>query len=160
MTTSIARVTLNGVEVGSLPAETYYTLIAEVRGDSRLYVAQTLNLLGCVWRLAWRTVLVLPATWFTLLAAVVVLSPTEAAALVVVIREATPEILVYGVARFLTWTFCFTAIGLTIKSVLFGRVPFGYVNQFDQVISDRVRQCLEVPAEGDISVVVGGVSPA
>lgn len=48
MTASIARVHVNGIEVGSLPTETYNAIANKVRKDRRLYLAWVFAATGAV----------------------------------------------------------------------------------------------------------------
>lgn len=145
--TPIARVTLNDVEIGSVPAETYYGILAAGRRNVRLYLAQAWNLLGCAWRLLLRTLMLQPVVWFTIAAAFVMAQDGSAELVVEYARTAEAAELIADMANLGGKVFVLTLSFTLIFSVALGR-PFGFENVFHGALIDQLRLLLEVPTTG------------
>jgi hypothetical protein len=158
----VFRVFVNQVDVGALPEQDYRAIVADakrqVKGSRRVYLAQALNLIGCTWHLAKFFVLLMPLVSFFVVVFGVLAVPTEMAQALTLLRQMpAPELV--AALRTLIWVFGIltsVAAGLTFA---FTGYEFGYVNQFDSAINERIslriRSILEVPAEGDVAVQVG-----
>ncbi|MDF9779258.1 hypothetical protein [Pseudomonas baetica] len=152
MSASIARVHVNGIEVGSLPLETYNTIVACVRQDRRLYLAFTVKLLGVGLRmLLWGTCAV-PVFLMIAFAFVLLAEPASITDLIATARAATPE----AITAALKATLLFTWIGMLVLvpavMAMFCPSLLAFSNPFTDAINRDVRSMLEVPAEGRVWV--------
>ncbi len=153
MTKATARVYVNDVEVGALPADQYRRVVADVRRNRWLYVAQLGNLLWALWSFIVMALRMMPIVFFMPLLAMTLLAPEMVTAMIATIRSATPEEITYSVRSYLSITFLLTLFSMFF-TVIFTGVRFGYIDQFNLQVSQRLRSLLEVPAEGNVMVVV------
>lgn len=161
----VCRVFVNQVEVGALPEQDYHNLVAEakreVKGDRRLYLAQTVNLLGCIIRSAKITLFTIPMLLFLGVATGILFAPNVMADTVTALRQAS-SVEVIAAMRTIVLTFSAAAVlALALGAALTG-YEFGYFNQFQSAISERIslriRAIMEVAADGDVEVHIEKVS--
>lgn len=159
MASSVARVYLNDVEVGSLPSSQYEAIVKDARQDKRLYLRQALNVIATVLRFFINAYRYIPHAWFNLLVIVVIAdslwpglgSDFMAALMKMTKTEPKASLDVFRIALF--WGFAFTSFSMLL-GMASGSLTFGAVNEFDCAINRRIRAILEVPAEGQMTVVV------
>lgn len=154
----VFRVFVNQVDVGALPEQDYRAILSEakreVKGDIRLYLAQALNLIGCLFRATKLFVQFMPVTMFLGGALALFAAPDEVEMLIAAIRAATPAEVTNCLRMMLLWT----ALGVTIilLAAVIAGYGFGYIDQFQSAIGERVnlriRRLLEVPADGEMTV--------
>jgi hypothetical protein len=149
----VARVYVNEVEVGSLPAVHYARVVREAWSCKGLYVMQALNIAAVVLRAALAVVRFIPWVWFLALACAAVFAPEALRETFARMSTATPTQLVDAVRQALDGAAVLSVV-VCGTTVVLGVERFGYVNQFDEVISQRIRRILEVPAEGSMRVSV------
>lgn len=159
MTTEIARIYVNNIEVGALPASQYESIVSDARNDRRIYLRQVLNVLGVLFRFLVTSFEYIPQAWFGMLVAIVIgdsISPGFGAGLITEIEKLfkVGQVgLLDAVRMALFWGYTFALTG-SLFAMAFGRMTFGAVNEFDSSINRRIREILEVPSEGQMTVVV------
>jgi hypothetical protein len=152
--TAIARVFVNNIEVGSLPAAEYDRLSSAAYGDQRLWAATFLSLLGAVWRILGRTVAAMPAVLLASAATMALVVPGPTAELVHALRALPPEQLFAGFLRVLSMVGTLGLVVVPMLDALRGRNPGDFVNPFDAAVANQIRQRLEVPSDGALRVEV------
>ena len=154
MTASIARVHDNGIEVGSLPAETYNAIANKVRKDRRLYLAWGFAAAAALLNLLARFYRSLPSVVVGLLLLCAAISPETFTGIVAELKTANPDAITYAVRKLLGFICITFAVMAPMVAILFpGFVRFQ--SPFDQALSREIRSLLEVPAEGLLKVVIG-----
>nr|WP_228857543.1 hypothetical protein [Pseudomonas syringae] len=151
MKTAIARIAVNGIEVGSIPQLTYEEIVKSVRAQRRLYLAYGYNVLKGAWRALVLLLQAIPTFFVAALAVAILFDPDSFSAMFEWARSADAaqvtgsfrSLLIYT-ATFLTWL-------LPLIVFLFPG-HFAVANPFDRAISRRIRGLLEVPTEGEITV--------
>lgn len=103
MKSSIARVSVNGIEVGSLPADTYHALVKSVRRDRMLYLAWVAAAVKTVGRLLLRFYLGLPRVIGVLVLFIAAVSPETLTAMVVDFRAAEPQEITEALRKLIGW---------------------------------------------------------
>ncbi|MDZ5605334.1 hypothetical protein SJI00_21395 [Pseudomonas sp. RP23018S] len=153
MTSTIARVHVNGIEVGSLPAKTYHAIVRSVRKDRRLYLAWGFAAAGSVLRTLIKfyiSVLSVLLGFFLLLA---LFSPDSFTSVLIYMRAADPAAFTEGLRKLLGCIgLVFTLMAPTI-AILFPRY-FPFQSPFDDALSRKIRSLLEVPTEGSLRIVI------
>ncbi|MFL1449210.1 hypothetical protein ACI77O_12515 [Pseudomonas tritici] len=153
MTASIARVHVNGIEVGSLPTETYNAIAKKVRKDRRLYLAWVFAAAGAVLRMLTRFYSSLPSVVVGLLLLCAAVSPETFTGMVAELKTADPEAITQGVRKLLGFICTIFTVTVPLVAVLFpGYVRFQ--SPFDQALSREIRGLLEVPTEGSLKIVI------
>jgi hypothetical protein len=161
MQNAIARVYVNQVEVGSLPADQYRRIVDEVRsevnGDLRLYLAQAFNLARCVARFVIFILEFVPFFCFLTLTLLALATPNALTSLLAAISQATPAEMTQGIRMALLVLGGGSTFAFLLVSLIAGH-GFGYINQFSSNIgtriSLRIREILKVPADGDMMIKV------
>jgi hypothetical protein len=153
MTTEIARIYVNNIEVGSLPAYVYRKIVGEVRRDKRLYFAQAMNWIWVAIQIALSMLQYAPFTLVVFCIFGLSVGYDAMVDLVKISRTAPPEEVVRFMVTVFASAIAFNAIvlGFGLGS---GSLRLGYTNHFDNTINRRVRMLLEVPAEGDLTVLI------
>jgi len=154
MTASIARVHVNGIEVGSLPTETYNAIANKVRKDRRLYLAWVFAATGAVLNMLARFYTSLPSVVVGLFLLCAAFSPETFTGIEAEVKTAKPDAITHTVRKLLGFICIAFAVMVPMVAVLFpGYVRFQ--SPFDQALSREIRSLLEVPTEGLLNVVIG-----
>lgn len=153
MTAAIARVFVNEIEVGALPADQYNKIVKTVRTDRRLYVAQALNYFNVAWRFLVLTLRFVPVLWFIMLVLAEIIQPSSVTDFIASMRQATPAEVNHAICWALGAGWIFSMVVVTFCMGL-GVYPTGVVDEFDGKINRHIRSLLEVPAEGTMTVIV------
>jgi len=157
MTATVARVEVNGIEVGSLPVDLYNGIVQEVRSDKSLYLKELRTAFVAVGRLiAFLPVMIVMAGM-----ALIVFQPETVADALAALMKATPQqiahalrmvVIVISVVSALAYVL---ALGLvSLRSRAFKTNGRQLPAVFDREINRRIRALLEVPAEGDMTVTI------
>jgi uncharacterized membrane-anchored protein len=152
MTTATARVYVNNVEVGALPVEHYRRMVAEVRKERWLYLAQLGNLLSVAMNILTMMLRMFPILLCAPLLAMAALSPETMTAVIELLRTAAAAEITHTLQSYLSIITLLTFFSVFIAAV-FSNFRFGYVDQFDLRINERLRTLMEVPAEGSVTVI-------
>lgn len=152
MTASIARVQVNGIEVGSLPIETYNAIAKNVRKDRRLYLAWVIETIMTALRLLYRFLSAMPSLVVGLFLLWVVVSPDTFTVLLTDLRAADPQAITDGLSKLLRYTFTTLIVSIPLAPLLFPRI-IRFQNPFDAALSRQIRSQLEVPTEGELTII-------
>ncbi|WP_429359308.1 hypothetical protein [Paraburkholderia sp. GAS32] len=153
MTNAVARVYVNKIEVGTLPADVYNKIVKDVRADRRLYLGQAWNYICVAYAFLARSILQVPVFWFVALLMCEVLGPSNVTDFITAMRQATPAEVNHAICWMLGAGSLVSMIVVAFCMYL-GAYPSGVVDEFDRKINHQVRSLLEVPAQGDMMVVV------
>jgi hypothetical protein len=152
----IAHVYVNNIEVGALPASQYREICTRSRKTWQLYVLQVLNMIKVVLRMSFTAFRDIPWLYFFLAAlGVVCLADSEWQGIIDAVRGLSlSEALGYARKALLYgWTFNMFA-HLTEILLTSSASRYGFTNHLDAAIGQELRRILEVPAEGDVMVIV------
>ncbi|MDF4211133.1 hypothetical protein P2W50_31265 [Pseudomonas protegens] len=150
MSSSIARIHVNGVEVGSLPLETYQSIVSGVKKDRRLHLALAYGFVGGVIRVLLAGLRHAPWIAGALIGLFAVASPETFAQFLVELKAADPADITRFIGVSAKAAFWMASFG----SVFIVMIKAGFRNPIDEAISLKIRTALEVPAEGRIRVQV------
>ena len=153
----IARVYLNDVEVGSLPAVQYQRIVKDAKRDWRLYVLQWLNIIGFSLRCAVMCLRLTPWVWFYLSIIALIFAPEELSQVITEYGQATPLEVTRAYAKMVVFGASISAVCLSIIVAIGKSHVYGYVNKFDEAIKNELRRLLEVPTEGEMMVVCSDI---
>lgn len=151
--TEVARIRVNGVEVGSLPAEQYRQIHRQPYRDWEAYLSQLWVALDVCYRTLLYSFACLPVL-VVFIIGISALAPGQLSEMADFFRTATSA----EVERFVQISFAYSwalvAFGFVICCVLTGamRQRLGCRNVFREHADYRVRQVLEVSAKGEVSV--------
>lgn len=153
--TSIARIYVNQVEVGALPASQYHSVVKQIRSDGRLYVLQGFNFVEVLIRFLLATFRLVPSMWFLVAVILAIWAPEAITEFVASFQKFSPSEVSQGFQRMLLWSVLFNGVALMAHvGFAAGFQPYGYINMIDRAVSRRIREVLEVPAEGELMVTV------
>jgi len=153
----IAKIHINNIEVGSLPAEEYEAIVKAVKSDWRVYLSQALNILRVALRLAVTVLRLVPWAWFVLLFLAMLAAPTEVTAVISALQKASPEAITHGIQQAIIAGIVLSVAAVFVSVISGNSIAFGFVDHFNQAINQRLRYILEEPAEGDVMVIVRDV---
>lgn len=151
MTSSIARVHVNGIEVGTLPADTYNAIVKNVRQTRRLYLAWALAAAGLVLRKVFQFIRAMPGVLIGLLFILLMVSPENFTQLLANVRAAEPDEITKSLRGFFH-LIATAAIVFLPTTAIFAPRSWQFQSPFDSEISRQIRRLLEVPSEGDLLV--------
>lgn len=153
---AIARVYVNNIEVGTIPASQYEKIRQRVRGDWRLYLLQGFNTIKVLIRFSLVAFNQIPWLWFLLTTiGVVFLSDSDWQATINAIKAMSlGDLTSYG-RKALVYSWVFNMLALLLAMGFHGSASrYGFVSHFDDAVSHDLRHILEVPTEGDVMVSV------
>jgi len=149
---AILRVSVNGIEVGSLPEGLYEEIRKDVRRNKWLYVRQGFSFLNAILVvlsrfLAYAAIL---SVLFSMLVAVA--SPDTTATVWAALMKATPDQVANGFRSMAGLVLFVTGLCMLAMLCLKGFSYFGAVDVFQREINHYVRTVLEVPSEGPMTI--------
>jgi hypothetical protein len=152
MSSSIARIKVNGIEVGSLPVETYNEIVSSARQERRLYVAYAFRAVALILRLLIRSTAIVPGVLLFALTFFLIFEPASFTDLLTSLRESSPKEITSALRAtvFGTWGVMVIFFPLLLGSLTPSQVAFK--NPFEDAVNQRVRSILEVPTEGPLCV--------
>lgn len=154
MSIAVARVYVNDVGVGALPADQYKTIVDEIGRDRKIYLAQALNFYGVILRGFSMLLKIVPFMLFYILCIGILFSPESISAIVLAeIQRANIDECVQTIRQIIIASIVLSIVVLICASLL-SNYRYGYVNQFDNEINKRIRDLLEVPAAGHMRVTI------
>ncbi|MFZ6774572.1 hypothetical protein ACO0LB_17855 [Undibacterium sp. SXout7W] len=156
MTSSIARVFINHVEVGSVPLDTYRDLVAGSWKTPRLYLAQMLNLLYVIIKFGIGFVTALPVLVFGCVGAAAWLAPDELQKSFTFLQTCTAAELVLLIQHIGSPLFVIYIMIQGFRGTV-SNTSFGFINQFSAYTNRQLRLMLEMPVEGDVIVIEGKI---
>ncbi|WP_034302988.1 hypothetical protein [Herbaspirillum sp. RV1423] len=151
---SIAHVYIHDVEVGSVPLEQYKAILAEIRRDKRLYLAQAGEYLAASTRFVIDLVRLYIFVLGTMVSAYAIYCAysdfgTDAIAS---FQNATPAQLSEGLRVLLFASVLFAFMAIALQVMFWNKRLFQARSEFQVAIHRRICKLLEVPSEGPMRV--------
>ncbi|EIB3086664.1 hypothetical protein ACM3MO_004946 [Escherichia coli] len=153
MNAGIAVIKVNNIEVGSMPISQYEEIVKSVKKDWRTRVAVVFSYVGFVWKFIIR----LWSYFVQSFAVIIALSmlyffshPAETTQFVIELRNASSETIAEGIRSVTNICVFLTIIASTLSFFIKG-TPV-YVSASENSINKKIREVMEVPAEGPVSV--------
>lgn len=143
-------VSVNGVDAGEISDARYARIRRNVFFDVRLYVAQFINVMGCLYRALDSLIWTLPILVFWGAAGCYFFAPESFATALHAIQTVTKDELVAAIPTALNLLVMVSFMYL-VASMIGGR-NFGFVNRFDEAVAADVRRFINCPAEGYVNL--------
>ena len=161
MSNAVFRVLVNQVEVGAIPEQDYRAIVAtvteQVKADRFLYLQQAGNLMYGTFVVVSTALKFVPVMLFLLFVGGVLGAPGMVTELIDQVRASTSAQVTQGLRQLVVWTGMLSVFSFPVAVLLTG-YEFGFVNKFKSAKSERIsfhiRALLEVPAEGEVAVLV------
>ncbi|AMB86010.1 hypothetical protein AWM79_12155 [Pseudomonas agarici] len=134
MTSSIARIHVNGIEVGSLPAETYQAIAKNVRKDRRLYLAWVISAAWAVVRMLLKFYGALPSVVVGLFLLCAAVSSETFTGILTDLKAAEPEAVTEGLRRLLGFICIIFTVTVPVVAVFVSWI---------HPLSKPIRRCFE-----------------
>ncbi len=152
---AIARVYVNGIEVGSMPVEKHKEIKSESKKALRLYAYQALNMSGIVLKMVFLSIRVIPLFWFFGIILSLYLDLAAVADFIDGLRAAPSMDIAQTIKEIIGTTLTITNVSV---SVAFAVVPsfrrqMGLIDYFKGFTEHRIKQTLEVSDQGPVEVV-------
>lgn len=161
---AIARIFVNQIEVGSLPASQYRYIAKQARRDWRLWVGQLFNLFTVFAQFLAAAIRIIPFVWFIAFVGLTIFSPKDTINLFASLPIITPEKLSEDFQLLLRVSLILSILYLGVEGILTAASEkpgkFGYVNMFDDAIAQEIREVLEVPAKGRVHIRIEEIADA
>ncbi|EBM6205158.1 hypothetical protein D2K34_22845 [Salmonella enterica subsp. enterica serovar Ohio] len=148
-------VKVNGIEVGAMPLEQYEEIVRSVKKDWRIRVYTVANSFGIYLKLARNLFLTFIRCLGVITALFMIMSlfrpDAEIAAFIREIKSATPEGMAYAFKQITVM-----CIALTVMYYMFRMIYCGvpkYNSPSKIAIGNRLREVMEVPTKGEVSVI-------
>lgn len=151
MKSPIARVYVNDVEVGSLPADTYKNIVKTVRSTPYLYLSFFKSLSLLIIRKLFICIQAIPFILIGFLFVMLIIHPESIATLIEEFRVVEPNKLTQELRDLVGTAATLAIFILPLSAMLFPQNWYFY-NPFEHEISLRIRRLLEVPTEGKVVV--------
>lgn len=153
MRNGIAVVYVNNIEVGSMPASQYDDIVESVKNDWRIRISGFFQYIGFIWRIFCRASAFFFQSIIVLLGLFMFYSFFDNSATVQFIDslKGASSSSIAGAIRTLT----ILCINLTIFGGILRLFTHGvptFVSPSEAAINKRIRQIMEVPAEGQVAI--------
>lgn len=150
-THDVLRVSVNGIDVGSVPSGIYDSIVVEVRRMKWLYLAQAFAWISACIGLMGRFMGLVAVMAVVTGIGIVLISPDVTADLWAALARATPQ-QAAEVLRHLAVAIIVITVVAGVVVLSFSPSGFGVVNVFDREVNRRIRALLEVPVDGTLTV--------
>nr|WP_241390895.1 hypothetical protein [Serratia proteamaculans]ULG18482.1 hypothetical protein Man4p2_00012 [Serratia proteamaculans] len=153
MNAGIAVIKVNNIEVGSMPLAQYEEIVESVKKDWRTRVAAVFSYVGFVWKFIirlWSYFVQCFSVLFALFMLYALSHPAEITQFIDEIRSLPSEIIANGIRSLTNICILMTIMGYALSFFLKGMPVF--VSATENAINKKIRQVMEVPAEGQVSV--------
>ena len=144
-------VMVNGVTSGKISDAAYASIRRDVILDPRVYLVQLGNLIHVALRITVDFLVVIPVLLFWATMTCAVFDPEYYARIILEIQKVTPGVLaanVSGIHEMLVLLFIIYSGGLLIVGH-----PLGFINCFDEAVSNCVRRAIACASTGDVFLV-------
>ncbi|KAA6093900.1 hypothetical protein [Pantoea sp. B_9] len=149
-----AVINVNGIEVGAMPLEQYEEIVRGVKKDWRTRIASVFSYIG----FSWRVILILWNYFVQSLCIFMVIfllyffhHQTELTQLITDLRNASSQHIA-EIIRTITNTCVVLTVIAGSLSVCIKGTPV-YVSATESAINKKIREVMEVPAEGQVSII-------
>ncbi|MDI9095022.1 hypothetical protein AB7321_20735 [Providencia rettgeri] len=153
MQDGVAVIRVNNIEVGSMPISQYEEIVMSVKQDWRTRVAVVFGYVGFFWKFIIRLWSYFVQS-FAIIIAVSMLyffsHPAETTQFVTELRNASSETIAEGIRSVANICFFLTVIACTLSFFIKG-IP-AFVSVSENAINKKIREVMEVPAEGPVSI--------
>ncbi len=149
-----AVIKVNGIEVGAMPLEQYESIVRDVNKDWRTSIASIFSYIGFVWRMIlrlWHYFIQTLSIFTVLFLLYFFQNQTELAQLITELRNA-PSLHIAEIIRTITYTCLILTAIAGMLSILLKGTP-AYVTATEKAINKKIREVMEVPAEGKVSII-------
>lgn len=153
MQDGVAVIRVNNIEVGSMPISQYEEIVKSVKKDWRTHVASVFSYIGFVWRIILRLWHYFVQGFTIFIAFFMLYSLYHQAELTQLITELrnSPSEHIAEIIRTITKTcIILTVIAVTLSILIQGTPVF--VSATENAINKKIREVMEVPAEGQVSI--------
>lgn len=151
--TDVARVSVNHVEVGSIPLQQFLDMKKEAKRDWKLYLSQTLNYLYTVYRIAISIIQNIPMVWFAVAFLMALFDQQSITTIIEIVQSSNAEQIKDGFIYILGLSTVLSSIATSASIILTrGLTKYGFINKFDRSVANRLMKLLEVPTIGEIQV--------
>ena len=153
--TAIAKIYVNNIEVGSVPADLYLQILNRVRNDYRIKLKQALNIVGTALSIMSAAVNLIPTLCIVSVLMIGVIDPLALIETAKNLATVTPTGLRQAIVKLLYGCGTIALIYIGAFAALSGKFSrYGYRDFQEEEINYRLRHLLEVPAEGGMKVCV------
>lgn len=149
----VARIYVNGIEVGSMPTDQYKSLVKEQKRRVSLHVKGVLNALWVSCNFISRLTITTSSVIVAMFVAMCAFDTGSTIELVKHLRETEPELIANSMQSFFLVVLVVSIPITTVHAALFP-ARYGYINHIDLEINRKIRELMEVPTEGDMHVQV------
>ncbi|MGL4355133.1 MAG: hypothetical protein ACRCTP_14810 [Aeromonas popoffii] len=153
----VAKVYLNGIEIGSVPVAQHKIMLADARRRPSLYVRQAINTGLVALNLLARILRYMTAIWLLMFLVATLAFPQALGewlqGVMAGLAQANAAELGRGLQVWVLCSFVFAALALLIEFVMVaGPNWYGRRNVFEEEVSFQLRRELEAPAHGKVHV--------
>ncbi len=152
---AIARVYVNGIEVGSMPVEKHKEVRSESKKVLRLYAYQFLNLSGIVLKMIFLSIRAVPLFLFFGIILSLYIDLGAVADFIGRIKEAQPTVIAQTIKDIVGYTLGVTNVSVSLAFAVIPsfRRQMGLIDYFKNFTEHRIKQILEVSDQGPVEVV-------
>lgn len=154
MSKEVARVHINGIEVGSLPAMTYQDIVQSVKRDPRSYLVVASKAFAVPVRMLRLVNSSLPWVLVCLVAWAVFIEPAAFAQLIAAMRTSEPAEITTAISRVLYFIATVEVIFILCLTVIYPGL-FGVKLTLNDIVCARVRKALKLNCCGEMKITFG-----
>ncbi|NWA64093.1 hypothetical protein HX773_24655 [Pantoea sp. B9002] len=153
MQDGVAVIRVNNIEVGSMPISQYEEIVKSVKKDWRTRVAAVFSYVGFVWKFIirlWSYFVQCFSVLFALFMLYSLFHPAEITQFIDEMRSLPSENIANGIRSLTNICILVTIMSYAISFLLKGSPVF--VSASENAINKKIREVMEVPAEGQVSI--------
>lgn len=152
--TNIARVSVNNVEVGSIPTQQLLALKKEAKRDWKLYLNQTLNYLYTSYSIVINIIQNIPKIWFAVALLLAIFDSNSITNIIALIQsnnaDQNKDFFIYLLNRSALLSTMVFIISFSFSGGSLEK--YGFENKFERYVARKLMKILEVPALGEIQI--------
>ncbi|EQO56125.1 hypothetical protein G718_04946 [Escherichia coli HVH 43 (4-2173468)] len=155
MQEGIAVVKVNNIEVGSMPISQYEEIVRAVNNDWRTRIASVFSYVRFVWKFIiklWSYFVQCFSVLFAMFMLYSLFHTAEITQFIDEMRSLPSESIANGIVSLTQLSVLVTFIGCFLSFLIKGTPVF--VSASEDAINKKIREVMEVPAEGQVSVIL------
>lgn len=149
----IVVIKVNNIDVGSMPIEDYEKIVKDIRADCRNRILYVLSHINSIWKMAKKIISCFAmsyAAFFVIMMIYLYLNHAETVNFIELLRTSSSESIAKGIHNITNLSIVYSILYCTIPFLIKGEPVFQ--SAFDRAINNKIREVMEVPAEGEVSV--------
>ncbi|WP_272664023.1 MULTISPECIES: hypothetical protein [unclassified Providencia] len=152
---AVATIKINNIDVGSMPLSQYEDIVRSVKKDYRIKVATTISGTKYIFKIANYIYSYFAKSIITLITLIMLCSlffPNDLTSVITELKTLSPDEITGVLSAIASICILLTMLVILVSFFSKGVITSVYVSPSEIAINNKIREIMEVPAEGQVTV--------